>query len=489
MADPYTSVTVSNYNANPPPDDGTAVPTNRITWAGIKTKLGDPLNTAVAAINTNVDAALAKTLSGASIVSTAVSYPMTAADQGRSIVVTAGGQTVTTPDATVVHNPFMFLVKNSSTGNMTLDGNGAQTVDGNTTIVFRPGSGAIVYTDGSNWFTSGTVPATIPTTNPAYGFDAPINLALTASVGSNILTIAAKANDGTDASASNPILIPFRDPTIANGGPIWRAVTAALSINTNAVGATLGSSNSVPFRFWIVAFDDGGTVRLALKNCSTATQIFDLIETNPASATGISAAATSAGVFYCPNGVTITSKSFRVIGYLDYSSGLVTAGTYASAPVKLSLFGPGVKKPGDVVQISYNNITSSGTTANNWVPSNTPPVIANGGAVGSLSLTSITSPINRIRVTSCVLVMGATSGDSSAWLYNGSAVVAAATGRNNNSVPVPILVTYEAINAAALTYTLYASSLSGVTTWNGSAGTAWFGGLASTFIRIEEIMG
>ena len=43
MANPFTSVTVSNYNLNPPPDDGTEVPENKLQWAKHKEKIGDPL--------------------------------------------------------------------------------------------------------------------------------------------------------------------------------------------------------------------------------------------------------------------------------------------------------------------------------------------------------------------------------------------------------------------------------------------------------------
>lgn len=59
MANPYTTVAVANYNASPPSDDGSQVASNQVTWAGIKTKLGDPLNTAIASVNTNVNAAFA----------------------------------------------------------------------------------------------------------------------------------------------------------------------------------------------------------------------------------------------------------------------------------------------------------------------------------------------------------------------------------------------------------------------------------------------
>src|SRR5262249_14173153 len=97
--------------------------------------------------------------------------------------------------------------------------------------------------------------------HPLRGFDEPINLQLNASVASNILTVAVKGNNGSDPSNSNPVLIPFRDSTIANGDPVWRAVTAALSINTAAIGATLGApGSSTPFRLWIVAVDNAGSV-------------------------------------------------------------------------------------------------------------------------------------------------------------------------------------------------------------------------------------
>lgn len=53
----YTEVAVADYNATPPTDDGSSAAANQITWAGIKTKLGDPINTAIASVNTNVSSA------------------------------------------------------------------------------------------------------------------------------------------------------------------------------------------------------------------------------------------------------------------------------------------------------------------------------------------------------------------------------------------------------------------------------------------------
>lgn len=368
MATLYTSTTVSGYNANPPPDDGTTVASNLMTWAGVKSKIGDPLNTFAGSVDGNITTAFGKTLDGAASVGTAINYAMTAADQGRLIVAQAPGITITTPDAATVKFPFAFAVSNQSSGTITIAANsaGGQTIDSQTTQVIKVGSGCIVKTDGANWFTFGLKAAQLTSASPPYGFDVPINLQLNASVNSGILTIAVKTNSGNDPSVSDPVLIPFRDATIANGDPVWIAITSALSINTNAIGATLATQNNVPFRFWICAFNNAGTPVLALwhSGAGAATAaIKPLDESSLQSATGISAAATSAGVFYCPNGTTLTSIAVRKIGFLEYSPGLATAGNYTSAPTKLQLFGPGVSKPGDVVQSGFNSAASSVSVA------------------------------------------------------------------------------------------------------------------------------
>lgn len=60
MPNPYTSTPVVGYNATPPSDDGTQTPNNQITYGGtrgIKTNIGDPLNTFAGAVDANVTAA------------------------------------------------------------------------------------------------------------------------------------------------------------------------------------------------------------------------------------------------------------------------------------------------------------------------------------------------------------------------------------------------------------------------------------------------
>lgn len=54
MTTHYTPVAVSGYNSGAPPDDGSTGSDNTLTWAKHKTKLGDPIKTAVEQVNTNL---------------------------------------------------------------------------------------------------------------------------------------------------------------------------------------------------------------------------------------------------------------------------------------------------------------------------------------------------------------------------------------------------------------------------------------------------
>lgn len=229
-----------------------------------------------------------------------------------------------------------------------LPGSAAASVTvGTTTVSSCAASGLFLYNNG------GTLGCSF---NPLpFGFE---NCSLAASVGSNLLTVALKDAGGNDASATSPCNLYFRSATANNGSWTLVQLTAALSINTNATGATLGSSNNTAFRFWVVVFNNGGTPVLGLINCSTSTEIFPLDESSLSTSTPISGTATAAGTFYTPNGTTVTAKAFLILGYIEYNStGLTTAGTYATAPNFVQTMGPGIKKPNDVVREKY--VTSS----------------------------------------------------------------------------------------------------------------------------------
>lgn len=49
---PYDSQAIAGYNSTPPSDDGARTAANALTWQKHLDKIGDPLNTFAAAINT-----------------------------------------------------------------------------------------------------------------------------------------------------------------------------------------------------------------------------------------------------------------------------------------------------------------------------------------------------------------------------------------------------------------------------------------------------
>ena len=155
MASPYTSTSVSGYNSSPPVDDGSQTSANRVKWSTIKTKLSDPLNTFAGAVNTALATAFGKVLGGAGVVSTAISYSVSTTNQSGLVKATASGITITTPDATDVGSPFVFQVLNLSSGDITLDGFSAQTVNSVASITLPSGEGLTIWTDGSNWLAVG----------------------------------------------------------------------------------------------------------------------------------------------------------------------------------------------------------------------------------------------------------------------------------------------------------------------------------------------
>lgn len=195
-----------------------------------------------------------------------------------------------------------------------------------------------------------------------YGGFALQNCTLTATAGSSALTIALKDNAGSDPSATSPCYVNFRNVTGTTGATTLVSVTAATSLVVSS-GSTLGVTSSTAFRLWVVGFNDGGTFRLGVINCSTgsttAATIYPLNEGVPASSTaeGGAGAADSAGVIY--TGTAVSSKAFRIIGYLEWNTTGITAGTWAGTGTPTNLlyvqpFGPGIKKPGDSIQRIYS---------------------------------------------------------------------------------------------------------------------------------------
>ena len=245
MSAPYSSQGISNYDASPPADDGSQVASNRITFAGVKTKLADPIKTRTDNIDSAIITAFGKVIGLNGVRTTAIDYTVVTGDQGKLIKVTASGVVITTPAAATVTSPFAFAVLNNSSGSITVDGNSSETIDGAATISIPSGAGVTVETDGTNWFSHGQ--NYVGTISPPQG-------RLTLTSGTPILS--------GDVSAATSV---YYTPYTGNLCPIYNGtiyqmrsfaeLTLTLSANSNYAASTL---------YDIFIFDSSGTVTVGM---------------------------------------------------------------------------------------------------------------------------------------------------------------------------------------------------------------------------------
>jgi len=104
-------------------------------------------------VNADAVAEVNKVLDG----TTSVQHATTLKQEQEVVVFNrATATTVTLPTAVNARGKFFFL-KSIGAGNITIDGNAAETIDGSTTIVLRPRDSVLIKSDGANWQIVGTV--------------------------------------------------------------------------------------------------------------------------------------------------------------------------------------------------------------------------------------------------------------------------------------------------------------------------------------------
>mgnify|MGYP001617396728 CR=1 FL=1 len=320
------------------------------------------------------------------------------------------------------------------------------------------------------------------------------NVGLAASVSANALTIEIKGKDGSDPSATNPVEIAFRNATATTGDYSILTITAALSLTISS-GSTLGTSSGVAARLWVVIFNDGGTARLGVINCSTGTAIYPLSDDMLASSTaeGGAGGADSAGVIY--TGTAVTSKAMRVIGYIEISE--TTAGTWATEDTKLQLFTPGMKLPGDVVQTRFKSISTLVTIAASNVPyDNTIPQQSTEGAVVISDSLTPQSAINHLKVDFNGWGASDTAGRTfAAILYQDAvenALAVTTNGFDTAGASVAPFLSHEmrAGTVSSTTLKIFCGMNAGGNLYiNGDqAGAVKYGGVSMTTMRITEVM-
>ena len=165
MGNPYTSVAISGYNANPPSNDASEISSNQLDWAlQHKAKLGDPLKNLAEGINTNTAAAFGKRF-GTTFELKTTNYNIAApGDQGKFFSVT-GTTTITLPLVADAGEGFPVVVINNGSGTVTVETTASELIDGSTSFTLAANEWALLTTDANTW-TAGIVTIVVPFVDP-----------------------------------------------------------------------------------------------------------------------------------------------------------------------------------------------------------------------------------------------------------------------------------------------------------------------------------
>jgi hypothetical protein len=162
---------------------------------------------------------------------------------------------------------------------------------------------------------------------------------------------------GLDATATTPIYMSFRN---GSGGYITRAITGPLSITIPAAATMGAAANNWAIRVWLAAFDDGGTVRLAVYNATYSsggtTAVRGPDDAQPTSS--VQPPGNNAFQIYTGS-VAVTNRFWKWIGYANYEAGLAAMGNWNVSPNIIEVMQPGTPKPGQVIYQYYNGLSTS----------------------------------------------------------------------------------------------------------------------------------
>lgn len=313
---------------------------------------------------------------------------------------------------------------------------------------------------------------------------------------SNAMTIAIKTLAGTDPSATDIVYFVFRNVTPATGNYVVLQVTAALSLTITS-GSTLGVpvAANTQFKLWVEAFNDAGTVRLAVINNVSGTDIYPLGQFPIASAVseGGAGGADSAQVFYA--NATVTAKAYTILGYISFEVGLATVGTWTwSTAPRVQLHGICVPLPGAVMPLSRTQTGASATGTTVIPHDNTIPQNTEGDQYQSKAATP-TSAAHFLKIRhEGVYASNANAQFITTALFQdatASALAATVTGQATNGNEVKNIIDYVMLAAttSATTFKIRTGgSLVGTTTFNGAAGSGIFNGVMNSYLAIDEIV-
>jgi hypothetical protein len=309
--------------------------------------------------------------------------------------------------------------------------------------------------------------------------------------GLNNLTIAVLTSDGSDPSPTKPLYMAFNDAYLTT--LYTRIITYPLRVTIPA-GATIGTFDNLANRIWVAAFDVSGTVYLAVCNCRAGGDIYPLgvDKLFGATASAISAASDSPGVFYATSAIAGVA---RLIANITYEVALVTAGNWSGGtPTRIEMMGPNSPRPGDIVQRRFASTGGAVATGTTLIPfDDTNPVLGEGDvylvhSFAALSLANILrhrvdlNVAHSLAAQPCVVYLNAIS-TTFAVGWNTSPAANAPFPLRIDQLTTPATTIARDFNVVA------GGTTGGTLTLNGTGGARKFGGFLASTYAIDEIWG
>lgn len=261
----------------------------------------------------------AATIESSLLGSKSSSYQILDDDDLGTILGTVGGITITLPTASGNPNRRIIITNVASSGTVTIDGEGAETIDGVASIALEGQyDSTTVVCDGTSWTSINNKLKT------SYEQMSNVkNYSIEAVTGASAMTVTLTGADGNALSSSNACLATFRNSTIATGTPVTRRIISDLTLVIDG-GATLATRNGEASVVFIYLIDNAGTPELAVSR---------LVENEGHLVTtvALSGGADSAGPMYSETQRTSVSK----VGIGFFNSTQAAAGTWVTNPTTI----------------------------------------------------------------------------------------------------------------------------------------------------------